>query len=37
LPCGHRFHSGCADSWLSRSTRCPLCRSSIDECTSAGR
>mmetsp|Transcript_1917 Transcript_1917/g.3460 ORF Transcript_1917/g.3460 Transcript_1917/m.3460 type:complete len:117 (+) Transcript_1917:548-898(+) len=26
LPCNHFFHSGCAMKWLSRSTRCPICR-----------
>lgn len=28
LPCaaGHRFHSECARSWLSRNVTCPLCR-----------
>lgn len=26
LPCGHRFHSGCAQSWLRRRSTCPLCR-----------
>eukprot|EP00644_Phytophthora_capsici_P017905 jgi/Phyca11/59323/gw1.62.195.1 len=26
LPCGHRFHSTCAQSWLRRRSTCPLCR-----------
>lgn len=30
LPCGHRFHQQCCDSWLCRSKRCPLCMRAID-------
>ncbi|ETN11921.1 hypothetical protein PPTG_09586 [Phytophthora nicotianae INRA-310] len=26
LPCSHRFHSTCAQSWLQRRSTCPLCR-----------
>ncbi|KAG6976963.1 hypothetical protein JG688_00000838 [Phytophthora aleatoria] len=26
LPCSHRFHSACAQSWLNRRSTCPLCR-----------
>ncbi|CAK9096219.1 unnamed protein product [Durusdinium trenchii] len=29
LPCGHLFHRRCADEWLHRSCRCPLCVQSI--------
>eukprot|EP00435_Cladocopium_sp_Y103_P029040 s1775_g7.t1 len=29
LPCGHLFHRRCADEWLQRSCRCPLCVQSI--------
>mmetsp|Transcript_19709 Transcript_19709/g.35908 ORF Transcript_19709/g.35908 Transcript_19709/m.35908 type:complete len:303 (-) Transcript_19709:95-1003(-) len=26
LPCGHRFHCGCVDKWLTKQSRtCPLC------------
>jgi len=31
LPCGHHFHQNCADEWLRRSKRCPLCIRAIDE------
>jgi len=30
FPCCHDFHRGCADRWLKRSTRCPLCNWHID-------
>lgn len=30
LPCGHHFHTKCADRWLRRNKRCPLCMQSID-------
>lgn len=30
LPCGHHFHRCCADRWLSRSKKCPLCMGAID-------
>eukprot|EP00448_Togula_jolla_P022056 CAMPEP_0170578882 /NCGR_PEP_ID=MMETSP0224-20130122/5690_1 /TAXON_ID=285029 /ORGANISM="Togula jolla, Strain CCCM 725" /LENGTH=327 /DNA_ID=CAMNT_0010901875 /DNA_START=80 /DNA_END=1063 /DNA_ORIENTATION=- len=30
LPCGHHFHRKCADQWLRRSKRCPLCMRAID-------
>lgn len=31
LPCGHLFHSGCVDKWLSLNPTCPLCREGILE------
>lgn len=31
LPCGHHFHQRCADKWLRRNKRCPLCMAAIDE------
>lgn len=30
LPCRHHFHRRCADQWLVRSKRCPLCMQGID-------
>lgn len=27
--CSHRFHSGCLESWLKRSNKCPICRSAV--------
>lgn len=27
--CGHRFHSGCLESWLGRSDKCPICRATV--------
>jgi hypothetical protein len=30
LPCGHHFHQPCADEWLRRNMRCPLCMQQID-------
>lgn len=36
LPCGHHFHRRCADEWLRRSKKCPLCVRPIDEGHSCG-
>ncbi len=30
LPCGHRFHRGCVDEWLTRSVECPICKTNVD-------
>lgn len=36
LPCGHYFHRRCADQWLQRSKRCPLCMQDIDAACCGG-
>lgn len=28
--CAHRFHSGCLESWLRRSNKCPICRATVN-------
>jgi hypothetical protein len=37
LPCGHYFHRQCADEWMRRNKRCPLCIRAIDEVHSCPR
>ena len=27
--CGHRFHTGCIDTWFQQNVRCPVCRHDI--------
>lgn len=31
--CGHRFHTGCIDTWFTRNVHCPVCRHDIRETT----
>ena len=31
LPCGHHFHSECAQSWLSINKTCPYCKHPADK------
>lgn len=31
FPCGHHFHAKCADRWLRRNKRCPLCMGAVDD------
>ncbi|CAA7395040.1 unnamed protein product [Spirodela intermedia] len=36
MPCGHRFHGGCIEKWLSMHGLCPLCRHRMPEEERAG-
>ncbi|KAH0986392.1 hypothetical protein GBA52_013569 [Prunus armeniaca] len=29
MPCKHRFHSPCLETWLLKRASCPLCRSAM--------
>ena len=31
LPCSHRFHNECIESWITSHNSCPLCRAPISE------
>jgi hypothetical protein len=32
VPCGHRFHAVCIQTWLVQRTTCPICRSIVSRC-----
>lgn len=32
LPCLHRYHEHCIQSWFSRIVSCPICQTKFDQC-----
>jgi len=31
LPCLHRYHKGCVDTWLARNRHCPICKHDVTQ------